>query len=118
MQRDFQAARARVFRAWADPVARSRWAIPKQEWESVEQTHDFRVGGNEVSRLGPRGDPYLRAETHYLDIVPDARIIMAGTMFARPSAYLLFDGYRRTSGSRQDNAHDLYRASSVSGRTR
>src|SRR3954464_14362710 len=83
MQRDFQAARARVFRAWADPIARSRWAIPKPEWESVEQTHDFRVGGNEVSRFGPRGDPYLRAETHYLDLVPDARIIMAGTMFAR-----------------------------------
>jgi uncharacterized protein YndB with AHSA1/START domain len=81
--RDFQAARERVFRAWADSTARSRWAIPKPEWQSAEQTQDFRVGGHEVSRFGPRGDAYLKAETYYLDIVPGQRIIMAGTMFAR-----------------------------------
>jgi uncharacterized protein YndB with AHSA1/START domain len=86
MERDFKAARERVFQAWADPEARSRWAIPKQDWKSAEQTRDFRTGGHEVSRFGPSGDPYLRAETNYLDIVPGHRIIMAGTMFEREVA--------------------------------
>lgn len=82
MERELKAAPQRVFRAWADPEARRRWATPKPEWEAAEQSHDFRVGGNEVSRFGPRGDPYLKAETHYLHIAVDHRIIMAGTMFA------------------------------------
>lgn len=83
LERDFASARERLFRAWADSTARSRWAIPKRGWECAEQTQDFRVGGHEVSRFGPRGDPYLKAETVYLNIVPGYRIIMATTMFAR-----------------------------------
>lgn len=81
MERDFNAAPARVFAAWASPRARARWAVPNEQWESVEQGDDFRVGGREVSRFGPKGDPRFKAETNYLDIVADRRIIMAGTMF-------------------------------------
>jgi uncharacterized protein YndB with AHSA1/START domain len=81
IERDFNAAPARVFAAWASPSARAEWAVPSGEWESVEQGNDFRVGGHEVSRFGPPGDPRYKAETNYLDIVPDSRIIMAGTMF-------------------------------------
>ena len=81
LERDFKAAPARVFAAWASPEARAQWAVPNEHWESVEQGNDFRVGGREVSRFGPKGNPRYKAETNYLDIVPDSRIIMAGTMF-------------------------------------
>jgi len=81
MERDFKAAPPRVFAAWASPKARAQWMVPNAQWESVEQGNDFRVGGREVSCFGPKGDPRYRAVTSYLDIVPDRRIIMAGTMF-------------------------------------
>jgi uncharacterized protein YndB with AHSA1/START domain len=81
IERDFRAAPARVFAAWANPHARAQWAVPNEQWESVEQGNDFRVGGHEVSRFGPKGNPRYKAETNYLDIVLDRRIIMAGTMF-------------------------------------
>jgi uncharacterized protein YndB with AHSA1/START domain len=81
IERDFKAAPARVFAAWASPHARAHWAVPNEDWESVEQGNDFRVGGREISRFGPKADARYKAETNYLDIVPDRRIIMAGTMF-------------------------------------
>jgi uncharacterized protein YndB with AHSA1/START domain len=81
IERKFKAAPARVFAAWSTASARAQWAVPNENWESVEESEDFRVGGREVSRFGPRGDPRIRAEKHYLDIVEDRRIIMAGTMF-------------------------------------
>lgn len=82
MERQFKAAPPRVFAAWASAKARAQWMVPNHDWESVEESDDFRVGGREVSRLGPKGDPRFRAEKYYLDIVPEQRILMAGTMFA------------------------------------
>lgn len=83
IERGFDASPARVFAAWADPAARARWSSPGTDWEIAEDQHDFRVGGHEVSRFGPPGDPVYRAETNYLDIVADQRIVMAGTMTER-----------------------------------
>lgn len=83
VERTFNASPARVFAAWADPAARARWASPGREWVLAEDGDDFRAGGHEVSRFGPPGDPMFRAETNYLDIVPDRRIVMAGTMTER-----------------------------------
>lgn len=83
IERTFNASPVRVFAAWADPAARARWAAPGRDWMLAEDGADFRVGGHEVSRFGPPGDPIFRAETHYLDIVPDQRIVMAGTMAER-----------------------------------
>jgi uncharacterized protein YndB with AHSA1/START domain len=82
MERTFKAAPARVFAAWASAKARAQWMVPNDEWVSVEESDDFRVGGREVSRFGPKDDPRFKAEKHYLDIVADRRILMAGTMFA------------------------------------
>jgi uncharacterized protein YndB with AHSA1/START domain len=82
IERTFNASPARVFAAWASSKARARWAVPRDDWESAEERDDFRVEGREVRRFGPKGDPRYRYVTNYLDIVPDRRIIMAGTMFA------------------------------------
>lgn len=80
IERTYEASPARVFAAWASPEARGRWAVPGNGWELADDQDDFRVGGREVSRFGPAGDPLYLAVTNYLDIVPDRRIVMAGTM--------------------------------------
>jgi uncharacterized protein YndB with AHSA1/START domain len=82
IERTFHASPARVFAAWASAKARARWAVPSNQWESAEDSDDFRVDGREVRRFGPKGNPRYRSVTIYLDIVPDRRIVMAGTMFA------------------------------------
>ena len=81
LERKFSAAVARVFAAWSRADFRSKWMVPNEDWETVEVREDFRVGGRESARLGPKGNPYLRTETHYLNIVDGQRIVMAGTMF-------------------------------------
>jgi uncharacterized protein YndB with AHSA1/START domain len=80
LDRTFDAAPARVFAAWADPAVRVQWHVPGDDWEIAEHEQDFRVGGREATRFGPKGDPLYSSEGRYLDIVPDARIISAGTM--------------------------------------
>ena len=84
VERSLRATPARVFAAWADPGERRQWDVPGDGgWVVTEQEHDFRVGGRERSRFGPAGDPAYLSDGIYLDIVPDERIITAGTMHDR-----------------------------------
>jgi len=80
IERRFAASPMQVFAAWADPVARDRWDVPGDDWVLADSEHDFRVGGREYCLFGPPGAPRLRGEGLYMDIVPDRRIVMAGTM--------------------------------------
>jgi uncharacterized protein YndB with AHSA1/START domain len=80
LDRKFSASPARLFAAWADPVARRQWDVPGNDWVVAGHEQDFRVGGREATRFGPKGDPRYSSEGRYLDIVPDARIVSAGTM--------------------------------------
>jgi uncharacterized protein YndB with AHSA1/START domain len=82
LERRFAAPPARVFAAWADPAARARWDVPGR-WTIAEQTHDFREGGRETKRFGPTDDPRFVADTLYLDIVPDRRIVFSYSMASR-----------------------------------
>lgn len=75
--RVYEADRSRVFAAWADPEARSRWA-PPSKGQAIEYLEtDFRTGGRDVSNCGAAGDLSIRVESHYLDIVPDRRIVFS-----------------------------------------
>jgi uncharacterized protein YndB with AHSA1/START domain len=82
-----------VFQAWADAAKRAQWDLPGgDDWVLVELTQDFRVGGRESVRFGPRDDPRYWSAGEYLDIVPDTRIVSAGVMHSgtvRTSATLL-----------------------------
>jgi uncharacterized protein YndB with AHSA1/START domain len=80
LERHYDVPPARVFAAWADPAARALWDVPDESWELTAFGSDFRVGGREFSRFGPNGDPRYWSEGLYLDIVPDRRIVSAGTM--------------------------------------
>ena len=79
-EREYPFPPATVFAAWADAGQRIRWHVPGDDWELVEFDQDFRVGGHERSRFGPKGSPHLRDEGRFLDIVPGQRIVSAGTM--------------------------------------
>ena len=82
LERRFAAPPARVFAAWADPAARAKWDVPGR-WIIAEQTHDFREGGRETKRFGPAADPRFVADTLYLDIVPERRIVFGYAMTSR-----------------------------------
>lgn len=82
LERVYKAAPARVFAAWAEPAARAKWDVPGR-WIIAEQMFDFREGGHEVKRFGPAGDPRFVAETRYVDIVPEQRIVYAYGMTSR-----------------------------------
>ena len=80
IERDYDAAPARVFAAFADPAAKRRWFAEGEGWEIDSFDVDFRVGGYERSRFRYQGGPLIRNDTVYQDIVPDRRIIIAYTM--------------------------------------
>lgn len=75
LERIYDASPARVFKALADPQARMRWGAPSKDVELVYDKADFRVGGLDVSRCGPRGKLIYRVETRYMDIEPEYRIV-------------------------------------------
>ncbi|MFZ5780376.1 MAG: SRPBCC domain-containing protein [Pseudomonadota bacterium] len=82
LERRYEAAPSRVFAAWAEPAARAKWDVPGR-WVITEQTFDFREGGRERKRFGPRDDPRFLAETLYLDIVSDRRIVFSYVLTVR-----------------------------------
>jgi uncharacterized protein YndB with AHSA1/START domain len=80
VERVYPAPPARVFAAWADPALKARWFAGPDDWGAGEHELDFRVGGREISRGGPRGGPVHTYAAHYFDIVPAARIVYAYDM--------------------------------------
>jgi uncharacterized protein YndB with AHSA1/START domain len=76
VERTYDAAPARVFPAWADASAKSRWFGSKDSPLEL----DFRVGGREHSEgSAPNGDVYSY-DAVYQDIVPDERIVYSFDM--------------------------------------
>jgi uncharacterized protein YndB with AHSA1/START domain len=74
IERNYDAAPARVFAAFADPVAKARWFGPSGE---VERTLDFAVGGRERFAVGGPDGPTYVYDARYEEIVPDTRIVYA-----------------------------------------
>jgi uncharacterized protein YndB with AHSA1/START domain len=77
LERTYDAPPARVFKAWADKEAKSRWfgGGEADRWD-----FDFRVGGREVN-VGSTPDGTVYAlDAIYQDIVPDERIVYSYEM--------------------------------------
>lgn len=81
IERTINASPARVFAAFENPEARTRWFFDGAHPSPIKQ--DFRVSGQERSAFdiadGPGAGTYTN-ETTWLDIVPEERIAMAYTM--------------------------------------
>jgi uncharacterized protein YndB with AHSA1/START domain len=74
VERSFHAPPARVFAAWANPIAKARWSAGPADWRN-EFEIDFRVGGRETYRGGPSCGPEHGYDAIYRDVVPDQRIV-------------------------------------------
>jgi uncharacterized protein YndB with AHSA1/START domain len=81
LEHTYTAPLERVFSEFADPVTRARWSPPSSDLLIYDQT-DFRVGGRDVFRCGPKNDPKFRGETLYYLIVPNERVVSSETVDA------------------------------------
>lgn len=68
---------ARVFDAWADPAAKTRWFTGAQDPAAAPMKVDFRVGGTEQTVSRTDGGPVIVYEGLFRDIVPGERIVVA-----------------------------------------
>jgi uncharacterized protein YndB with AHSA1/START domain len=75
LERVYDASPARVFKAWADPAIKARWFVGPSDWQLLERSVDFSIGGKE--RLsGRKGSGIVSTfDAVYHDIVKDQRII-------------------------------------------
>lgn len=87
LTREFAAPVERLFGAWADPALKTRWFVDNDgpDWETLEYTNDFRVGGRERGRWRMASTDVTMAGEHanesvYLDIADNERIVYAYTM--------------------------------------
>jgi uncharacterized protein YndB with AHSA1/START domain len=74
LERSYPSPVDRVFSEFADPRARARWSAPSNDVLIYDET-DFRVGGGDRFRCGPKSDPKFRGETVYHIIVPNERVV-------------------------------------------
>ena len=81
LERTYDAAPARVFAAFSDWNAKKLWFAGPPDWDLTEATMDFRVGGRETNKGGPKGGPVSSFEARYYDIVPNQRIVYAYEMY-------------------------------------
>jgi uncharacterized protein YndB with AHSA1/START domain len=81
LERTYEAPVARVYAAFADWDAKQMWFNSPEGWVQGEARMDFRIGGREVNKGGPRGGPMHTFESVYYDIVPNERIVYAYEMY-------------------------------------
>lgn len=74
-ERTSSASVDRVFAALANPVERAQWGVPSEKAALAYEQTDFREGGHDVFRCGPKHDPQYRGVTTYLDVVANERIL-------------------------------------------
>jgi uncharacterized protein YndB with AHSA1/START domain len=75
IERQYDCTPSQTFSAFADPELKGAWFGAPAEWENRALELDFRVGGGEVSRGGPPGEPIHTFRSRYHDIVTDERIV-------------------------------------------
>ncbi len=66
---------ATLYAAWTSPAARAVWAAPTPAVTVEILDSDARVGGREVSLCKVAGQPDLRVEAGWLDLIPASRSV-------------------------------------------
>jgi uncharacterized protein YndB with AHSA1/START domain len=79
-EREISASPPAVFAAIADVAARMQWGTPSDTAVLIYDAADFREGGQDHFRCGPKTNPNIRGLTQYLDIVPDSRVISSESL--------------------------------------
>jgi uncharacterized protein YndB with AHSA1/START domain len=77
IERTYAASTRRVFDAWADPAAKTKWFGPPEK-PAGTYSLEFREGGREhLSMAMPDNGPLYIYDAVYQDIVPGKRIVYA-----------------------------------------
>ena len=66
---------ATLYAAWTAPAARAVWAAPSSEVTVDFLESDARIGGREVSLCRVAGQPDIRVEAGWLDLLPETRSV-------------------------------------------
>jgi uncharacterized protein YndB with AHSA1/START domain len=80
IERTYDAAPARVWRAWADPEEKLRWFGPR-ELDKLDHELDFRVGGHERMTVQVPDGPLFTFSGRFQDIVEGVRFIHTYEMY-------------------------------------
>jgi len=83
MERTYNASPTRVFNAWGDIDARTRWSAPTPADQIVYEAQDFREGGLDISHCGRDGELDYTARVTYLTIEAHALIVFTETVSYR-----------------------------------
>jgi uncharacterized protein YndB with AHSA1/START domain len=81
LTRDYPAAVARVWDAFAQEDQKLRWWGAGDAMEPGEWVFDFRVGGRDIAEGRFHDGPVSRYEATYTDIVDDVRIVTTYDMW-------------------------------------
>jgi uncharacterized protein YndB with AHSA1/START domain len=81
LEHTYQAPIELVFCEFADPVARARWSTSSGDVLIYDQA-EFREGGRDLFRCGPKNDPRFHGVTFYHLIVPNECVISTETLEA------------------------------------
>jgi uncharacterized protein YndB with AHSA1/START domain len=82
IERSYDHAPERVFKAWSDPTLKARWFAGSPAALGAGYELDFRVGGRELNRGGPPGGPIYTYDAKIHDIVPGERIVFTYDLYA------------------------------------
>jgi uncharacterized protein YndB with AHSA1/START domain len=80
IERRLKASPRHAFRFWSEPELKFRWNDCHADRRVLEDAFDFRVGGAERKHWRTSEGQDLTFTAHYLDIIPEARIIYAYEM--------------------------------------
>lgn len=81
LERQYEASANRVFEEFANPIVRAQWSAPSGD-ELVYDMAEFKAGGRDVFRCGPKGDLKFRGETIYHVIAPGSCVISSEVLEA------------------------------------
>jgi uncharacterized protein YndB with AHSA1/START domain len=82
VERVYDAAPARVFKAFADPASKARWFVGPNGWQEIERRQDFRPGGEEIAHGRFPSGMESKFVARYHEIVPNERIVYVYDMHA------------------------------------
>lgn len=91
IRRSYDAAPARLWRAFADPAAYRRWSLESEGHSVFDWVHDFRTGGRSRMRFrfGDEANPVFRHEIVHVELVPGRRIVNSLAIGMEPHPALL-----------------------------
>lgn len=69
-----------VYTAFADANERATWGAPSDTATFIYEETNFKTGGLDLARCGPKEDPRFAVVARYVDIVAEKRVVSIETI--------------------------------------